>query len=217
MQLPFTVEQFLDVFTRYNNAIWPGQILLFLAALTVVILAVRRHRHSDRTISAIMSLLWLWTGLVYHIGFFSVINPAAFGFGGFCVLQGALFGWLAVRGKVEYRASSGWRQLTGSALILYALLLYPLLGWQFGHTFPSSPTFGAPCPTTIFTFGVLLWAVNTPRFIIIIPFLWSLVGFTAALSLGVYEDIGLLVAGVIASIFVLTTKRSRSAEVLSAQ
>lgn len=26
MRFPFTVEQFLDVFARFNHAIWPGQI-----------------------------------------------------------------------------------------------------------------------------------------------------------------------------------------------
>jgi len=26
MRLPFTVEQFLEVFARYNDAIWPAQL-----------------------------------------------------------------------------------------------------------------------------------------------------------------------------------------------
>jgi hypothetical protein len=28
MSLPFTVEQFLGAFERYNEAVWPGQLAL---------------------------------------------------------------------------------------------------------------------------------------------------------------------------------------------
>ncbi len=38
------------------------------------------------------------------------------------------------------------------------------------------------------------------------PALWSLLGFTAAFTLGVYEDIGLLVAGVVGTVIVAFTK-----------
>ncbi|WP_414541485.1 DUF6064 family protein [Nostoc sp. CCY0012] len=29
--------------------------------------------------------------------------------------------------------------------------MYPLIGYALGRIFPTSPTFGVPCPTTIFT------------------------------------------------------------------
>ncbi|MCU0579417.1 MAG: DUF6064 family protein, partial [Desulfobacterota bacterium] len=57
-------------------------------------------------------------------------------------------------------------------------------------------TFGVPCPTTIFTFGILLFTSGRlPKTVLAIPFIWSIIGFTAALTLGILEDIGLLVAG----------------------
>jgi hypothetical protein len=89
----------------------------------------------------------------------------------------------------------GWRGVLGSIVILYGLLIYPILGHAIGHVYPGNPTFGAPCPTTIFTFGILLWSVGLPRYVLIIPTLWSIIGFFAAVSLGIREDIGLLVAG----------------------
>jgi hypothetical protein len=92
--------------------------------------------------------------------------------------------------------------------ILYALLIYPYLGMKFGHLFPSAPSFGAPCPTTIFTFGVLLWAIRLPRYIVIIPALWSVIGFTAALAMGIYEDTGLLVAGLVSTLLLVVDNRS---------
>jgi Family of unknown function (DUF6064) len=55
-----------------------------------------------------------------------------------------------------------------------------------------------PCTTTIFTFGILLWFdKKIPVSILIIPFAWSTIGFLAALKLGVPEDTGLPVAGIL--------------------
>jgi len=70
-----------------------------------------------------------------------------------------------------------------------------------------------PCPTTIFTFGVLLFAnKKVPPHLLFIPLLWSVIGFTAALNLTIYEDIGLLVAGLITLILLLFSNRNFSIE-----
>lgn len=58
------------------------------------------------------------------------------------------------------------------------------------------PLFGiAPCPTTIFTIGILLlgpWHVA--RWLLLIPVLWTIIGGSAALLLNVPQDYGLLAA-----------------------
>jgi hypothetical protein len=41
MPLPFTVEQFLDVFRRYNEQVWPAQLALLLLGVGAVVLAAR--------------------------------------------------------------------------------------------------------------------------------------------------------------------------------
>jgi hypothetical protein len=83
-----------------------------------------------------------------------------------------------------------------------------VLGHLFGHIYPKSPTFGLPCPTTIFTFGLLLWTdKKIPKYVLVIPFLWSIVGFSAAVNLKVYEDFGLLVAGIIGTVLILLSER----------
>jgi hypothetical protein len=50
---------------------------------------------------------------------------------------------------------------------------------------------------------LLLADKKCPVIILVIPFLWSLLGFSAAVSLGVYEDTGLLVAGLVATSMIL--------------
>ncbi|WP_339379209.1 DUF6064 family protein [aff. Roholtiella sp. LEGE 12411] len=46
---------------------------------------------------------------------------------------------------------------TGRVLFYPHHAIYPLIGYSLERTFPSLPTFGIPCPTTIFTFGLLFW------------------------------------------------------------
>ena len=207
MSLPFTTDQFLNVFAAYNNAIWPLQFLLSVLGVLAIVLCFRAKALSV-LISAILAGLWMWMGLVYHVMFFSTINPAAYIFGGLFVLQGVLFfvsGLL--RRDITFGFEPGFRGYTGIALLAYALIFYPFLGFLLGHLYPSSPTFGAPCPTTIFTFGLLLLTKNRlPWFLLIIPFLWSIIGFTAALQLGIREDIGLLISGIISTSLLLLRK-----------
>jgi len=45
-----------------------------------------------------------------------------------------------------------------------------------------------------------------PRYALIIPLLWSSIGFTAALTLGIREDIGLLVAGLVGTVLLFMVK-----------
>ena len=203
--LPFTLDQFLTVFREYNTAVWPMQIVFNALALAAIALAVWRTRLSNYIISIILAVLWFWMGIVYHLIFFSSINKAAYVFGALFMLQSLFFfGCGLIRKKFVFRATADARGITGAILILYALVIYPLLGHVFGHVYPESPTFGLPCPMTIFTFGMLLWLVPpVPWHVPVIPALWSVVGFMAALKLGVYEDIGLLISGIITVLWLI--------------
>lgn len=199
MNLPFTTDQFLSVFEQYNQSIWPFQGVLNFLALGVLVLAFKRTHSSDKIIAGILAFFWLWTGIAYHAAFFGAINPAAYVFAVLNVVQGIIFLFFGVfKSRLTFRYQSNLFGIIGAAFVVYALIVYPALGYLLGHVYPKSPTFGLPCPTTIFTFGVLLWAnVKIPKVVLIIPFLWSLIGFSAALTMGIREDIGLLVAGIV--------------------
>jgi uncharacterized protein DUF6064 len=109
-----------------------------------------------------------------------------------------------LRDRLGFHARGGAVAIVGGLAVLYALLVYPLLGAVFGHSYPYSPMFGVtPCPLTIFTFGLLLWTrPRVPKYLLVIPLLWSLVGVSPALSLGIREDFGLLVAGLLGTAMV---------------
>lgn len=200
MAMPFTREQFFGVFAHYNAAVWPAQVVLTLLAAFVIVLIVRGRPGNGRWIGATLSLLWAWMAVAYHFVFFADINPAARGFGAAFLGAALLFAWQgALRGRYAFAARADFRGWLGGSLILFALLVYPALGWLFGHRYPAVPSFGLPCPTTIFTIGVLMFVRGElPRLLLLIPLLWAAVGSTAAFALGVHQDLGLLVAGVLA-------------------
>jgi hypothetical protein len=197
LEMPFTTEQFFRVFEKYNQAIFPMQFLLIFAAIAAIALAASQKTNANKIISGLLGFLWLWAGVIYHLIFFTIISPPAYLFGTLFIFQGLLFLYEGVaRNRLSFRASRNFYGILGAMFIAYALAIYPLIGLALGRIYPASQTFGVPCPTTIFTFGLLLWAdKKVPLSLLIIPVLWSIVGTSAALNFGIKEDFGLLVAG----------------------
>lgn len=193
IQLPFSRAEFFAVFASYNESVWPAQVALYALAVGAVVLAMRRRRRASRLTHAILAALWLWMGVVYQAGFLSGITRAGFVFAVMFVIEGVLFARLAIRRRTVVFAvrndTAGW---AGSALIVLALVLYPAMAVLAGHRYPAQPTFGLPCPTTIFTLGILLWGTRAMRHAFVIPVAWALIGSVAALRLGVQEDFSLL-------------------------
>lgn len=197
---PFTIDQFFGGFHAYNSAVFPAQVLLITMAVGIVYLAVRPAPWSPRSAGAILALLWAWTGVVYHFLFFTRVTPAAYLFGSLFVLQALLVGWAALRRRLDLQIRHDIYGVVGGAIALYALVGYPLVGFLTGHAYPDAPTFGAPCPTTIFTFGALLWVNGpVPRRLLAVPIAWTLLGSSAIWTFGVIEDVGMPIAAALAT------------------
>ena len=198
MQLPFSIDQFYGVFREYNTALWPAQVVMLALALAAVSLVLVPRRWSGVAVSAILAFLWAWLGLAYHLAFFTSINPLAYAFAGISLAGAGIFSWQGVvRRTLDFRWTSSARSWVGALLIVFALVLYPAWSYYAGHRYPDVPTFGLPCPTTLFTIGLLAFLVAPyPRSPLIVPVLWSFVGVQAAFLLGVPQDLGLGVAGV---------------------
>src|SRR5579884_781307 len=202
MALPFTVEQFLGVFARYNEAIWPAQVVAYVLGLAAVSLALRRQPYSDRAITGVLALFWVFVGAVYQATFFAAINPIAVAFGVLFLIEALVLGWAGVlHDWLAFTPDRSPRSLAGGFFVLYALLIYPLLGLAFGHVYPEAPVFGvAPCPMVIFTFGMLMWTdARMPKWVLVVPLLWAVLGLSAATTLGMREDLGLIAAAAAAA------------------
>lgn len=214
MKTPFTLDQFFEVFKKYNETVFPAQILLYLISFIAIYLTFKPNSISNKVISSMLAFFWLWMGIVYHLVFFTTINSAAYIFGTAYILQSLLFLTFGVlKNKFSFSFHSDIYGVTGILLILFALIIYPLLGYFLGHVYPFSPTFGLPCPTIILTFGLLLLNdKKCPVAIMIIPFLWSLIGFTAVFNFGMWEDTGLLISGLVTlTLLLIKNRRYRQA------
>jgi hypothetical protein len=197
--LPFSRDQFFEVFERYNEAVWPAQLALVAIALGCVVMTIW-GRSTSRAIGWLLAVLWAWMAIAYHFWFFASINRAAWIFGGLFLATAIVFALQAARGTLAFEPSRDASGVVGVALVLYALVGYPLVGIAAGQAYPRFPTFGLPCPTTIFTLGMLLLVRRPVPFMVFAgPFAWALVGSSAAFLLGVVEDLGLAAAAVLAA------------------
>ena len=210
MILPFSRAEFFSVFADYNESVWPAQAVLYVLAIAAVVLTLRRSIAASRAAYAVLGVLWLWMGLVYQAGFFAAINPAALGFALIFVVQSVLFAVLAMRqNRAAFSPRTDLAGLAGGLLIGLGLVIYPTLSLAAGHRYPAQPTFGLPCPTTIFTLGILLWTRDRiPSAAFIIPLLWAAIGTFGAIQLGVMEDLSLAFSAiVVASVSVAESLR----------
>jgi len=66
------------------------------------------------------------------------------------------------------------------------------------HPYYCMSVFGVtPSSTVICTIGLLLLTTQSvPLYFLVVPFLWSLIGFWVAIRFGLVQDYGLLIVGV---------------------
>jgi hypothetical protein len=210
MDSSLSLQQVLAVFATYNVAIWPMQAVAYVLGSLAAVLAIRPIRHSSTIVAAALSFYWLWTGVVFYLFFWAPSYPPAYALAPIVVLQGAVFLVLGVlRARLSFRFLPGIYGLVGALVLAYAMVGYPVAGYFLGHVYPRTPPFGLVlCPTTVFTFGLLLWTDRpVPKYVLLVPFLAS-IGAVQAISIGVWEDIGLVIAGLVGTGLILYRDRA---------
>jgi hypothetical protein len=212
VQLPFTTEQFFDALRAYNTTVWPAQVLLLALALAAVVLLFIHRNGSGAVISCILAALWAWMGLAYHLVFFAPINRLAYAFAAVSVMGSMVFLWQGVvRRRLKFEWSLNACSAVGLTLIVFALAGYPAWVSLSGHSYPALPTFGLPCPTTLFTIGLLTFArAPLARSALVVPVLWTFVGVQAAFLLDVQADLTLGIAGILGIVLIAKAGSSPS-------
>lgn len=211
MTLPFTSDEFLDAFAAYNQRLWPFAQALWLLTAYAWVAVIRARPVRPWFIPGLLAVHWAWAGLAYHAAFFSKINPAAWVFAGFFLVEaGLLFRYGVVQRRFRWPRDPSVGQMLAWGLIAYALL-YPAIVLAEGHAYPRVPTFGVPCPTTILTIGFLLAADRPrPRLAAVIPLAWAFIGGSAAFLFGVRADLMLLVAGIALGVDLIRPRRAET-------
>lgn len=208
MKTPFTTEQFFSIFEKYNTTVFPAQLLVFLLGLIMLWMVIWNQKGKDQIIGGVLGLLWIWMGAVYQIRFFAAINPAAYAFGSLFIVQG-IFLLIETfnRDKLIFHYYGRLNDNFALFFILFGLFIYPVISFLLEETLLHSISFGLPCPTTITTFGFFMLADKRfSKYLLIIPSLWALIGTTAALQFGVYQDFMLILTAITANIFILGKK-----------
>lgn len=209
MKTPFTTEQFFEVFEKYNSSIFPLQWIILCIGIVFLFLLHSNSIFKGKIIGSFIGLLWIWMGYAYHISFFTEINKAAWSFGSVFILQGILLLIHSViTSRIDFNFTPNVNGYLAYFFIIFGLIIYPLISYFSEGSLERTISLGLPCPTTILTFGFFMLTVNKfPKYLLIIPSLWAVIGLSAAYNFGVYQDVMILLAAIVANIFILQRKK----------
>lgn len=210
MKIPFTTGQFFDVIKNYNESVFPVQIILLIFAIAAFWFIFTPGSVKNKWIGGFLGLVWLWTGIFYHLVYFTTINKAAYIFGTLFIIQSLLlFMDSFVRKKLGFVYKKNIAGVLALFFILFGVFIYPVLIYFIEGTVFQTITVGLPCPTTILTFGFLMLTTpRMPKYLLVIPILWTIVGTSAAFNFGVYPDYMMPVAALVAVIYLLSRRRT---------
>ena len=209
MRVPFTFDEFLEMLERFNTGWWPAQLVMYSLAVVAIYFAIRKTSYSGKIVTAILAFFWIWVGTVFNLLYFSRLYPMAYLFVVLYILEGIILAAAGLFGnRLTFRVKADLYGLVGAILIVYALIGYPLIAHFTGRSYPYLLLTGMmPCPTAIFTLGLLLWTEKpVPKIVPVIPVVYALTGFVPV-KLGVVEDIGLIVAGIVTGILLMYRER----------
>jgi hypothetical protein len=208
--LPYTAEVWFALFDEYNRAIRPLQgVSLFLTA-SILMLALRSRENRSRIIVAILAAGWVWTGSVFHLVYFSEINFAAPVYGAVFILQGVLLFWSGVyRNHISIRFQRKPTSYAGAAIFILSAVILPVIDWHHGLSWTDARfALLAPGATAGLTLGLLMMVDRRPPLWVgAIPVLWTTVAGAHAAVLGVYQDIALTAAGLVALFWLIARAR----------
>ena len=206
MKMPFSREQFFSVFETYNMEVYPLQWVFIILGLMSIFLLFRGRRNYLH--GWILIFFWFWSGIFYHLIFFTSINPTAYFFATLFVIQAWIFFRWIRKKKPVFNFEYDLQHLLGIFLMLLGIIIYPIIGLSLETSVTKIISLGLPCPTTIFTFGLLLFVKGKiPVYVLIIPNIWALIGTMAAINFNVYQDFSLLMAAVLANFYFLRPRK----------
>lgn len=209
--MPYTLnnDQFFRLIAQYNQSIYPLQIFLFILGLLAFVFIHLKQSKKNTYTSIILCILWLFSGIFYFLMYLPEYSQMGYFYGSLFILQGLFFFYEAsFRNNLSFGFQKSAKDITAYIIILTGLFAYPLVGIVSGHNILEIMTLGQPGPTAIFTLGFLMLGTKrNPLYLVLIPSLWGLVGFTLSLSAGVYVDGLTLISAIITVSWLLTIKR----------
>jgi hypothetical protein len=178
--LMFSARNWARLLEGAHRDAWPLQPLLAALALGLLAAAWRRPAVAARWCLLLLALAWCGVAWSFHWTRFAAINTAAPWFAAAWGLEAALL--LAGAWPAPSTADEPGRRATGLAIALAAVLAYPLLAPLTGRPWSQAELAGmTPDATALVTLGLLLaLPVRHRRWLLVLPVLWLVVGWTMA-------------------------------------
>lgn len=188
----FSPQTYYRLIELYNTAIWPLQLLTFIAGIALLLLAWRRPVWHGKAIGLILGLSWLWVAWAFHWQRFANIHWVASYFALVFVLQALLLLWIGIiKNGLVIDSVNTKIKLSGFALLAFSIFFQPFTTMLTGHNWQQAELFGvAPDPSVVATIGVILLTNNKHGWLMIIPVLWCA---TSTATLWVLESVNALI------------------------
>jgi len=208
-------DQLFNVIETYNLDVWPAQIVFYVLAILSLFILLRTKKSlgepSNKIICLILAFYWLWVGIVFDAIYSSSINPLSLATGVICIIEAILIIYYGVyKNSLRFIFNTDTYSMIGVFFIVFALVVYPVVGIFSGLNFPRAPILSAPCPTTIFTFGLFMMLNKQfPKIILAIPLFFAILGITNLLY-GIYADIMLTISGIATALLLIWRDTDRN-------
>lgn len=197
------LDMLLGGFRGLNTAMWPLLVVEYLLLLGAVYLALKPRQGAGQAIMGFLSFLWLSTAFAFGLLYMVPVYPLFYACIALFVLQAILLVVVALRAPLPFRVTGSAPGVVGGLLVLFAAVGYPLVGTLLGRGYAELVLIGAPCPTAVVTFGLLLWSERrVPRYLLVVPLIWALMGLSSV-SVGLWDDLGLTISGLVATAMIL--------------
>ena len=220
-----TSEEFWHLIHRYDAAIFPVQFVFSAAAIVLLVFIVKRPSAKlNRWVNIFLMVCYLWIGVLFFLVYNAELSAQMRYFQPILMfIIAMLFGLDIFMKKSSFELPAApWERGLVLSFLAYSIIGYPLIGWALGHPYlvqlsrSSSiwvPIFGVyPCPTTVFSVTLVAAALPRGDRKVMIPLLfWALFSIMGppVRNYGVYEDIGLFLAGVYGLIRLIRTFRKK--------
>ena len=198
--LMFSPRTYYRMLERYNEAVWPGQILTLVLGVSIAGLLRRPSARQGIVICAILAALWAWVAGAFLWARYSTINWAVIYLLPLFAIQVSLLVWIGViQGRLRFQVTNGTAGILCIAIFLLAVVLYPALAPLLGRGWRQAEFFGmSPDPTAVATLGLLLLPPDRMRWVLLmVPVLWCLLSGMTLLAMGSAEAWILLVSPIV--------------------
>lgn len=192
-------ENWWSISERYNNAIFPVQIVIMVIGVILTYFSFAKpNTRTNNLMKAYLAFTFAWNGIVFFLIFGKELPGTFLGAPLFIIIP-VLFAVDIFTKKTEFKLPNArWHKYLTIFWVLCAFL-YPLIGLPLGHRYPRSCMFGVfPCPTTVFALALLVAAIpKVDKKVYILLLIWALPSVGKCFGvLDLYEDCVLFVAGV---------------------